>query len=90
MKNTDKNALEILAQHKGIVLSSEWVRGSGRYVSRRPVPTGCVERETWQGDRGLSEPSRKLYNDFVKSHPRAKKVILIVDWEYVEALAQKQ
>lgn len=42
MKNTDKNALEILAKG-GAVASGDWTTGTGNYVSKRAIPAHCVE-----------------------------------------------
>ena len=50
MKKTLKNAIEI-ENAGGVVKSSEWITGSGRHISKRPIPEFCLEIEVADLDK---------------------------------------
>ena len=45
MKKSLQNAIEI-ERAGGVVKSSDWITGSGRHISKRPIPEFCREIET--------------------------------------------
>ncbi len=85
MKATDKNALQIAAKG-GAIASSDWVRGSGNYVSKRPIPANCIEVDYDRLDK-LCERSRIAAQAVIADRPRVRKIIAIANWEAIECLA---
>lgn len=77
MKNTVQNALEI-ENKGGAVLASDWVRGSGNYIAKRPVPQFCREVEK-RDVSTLAGKTRRTAERLMKAHPRAQKLICVVD-----------
>lgn len=77
MKNTLKNALEI-ENKGGAVLASTWVNGSGNYITRRPVPQFCREVEK-RDVSTLPGKTRRTAERLLKNHPRAQKLVCVVD-----------
>ena len=77
MKRTLENAIEIEDQG-GAVPASYWVTGSGRYISRRPVPAYCAE--VLARDIGnLKGKTRKTAEKLLRESPRIQKLIAVVD-----------
>ena len=57
------------------LLSSQWVSGSGRYISRRAIPADAVEVDlSWT--RSKTKAIQNACGLIIKRHPRAQKVIL--------------
>ena len=87
-----KNAVEIWNKG-GVVAVSEWTRGSGNYVSARPVPVGCYKFDldailtrpeygwTFQNPkaRQLSDSVIARLRAFRKARPRVQRIICVVD-----------
>ena len=63
----------------GAVLASEWVRGSGSYVSKRAIPPYCKEMNIDDAVAVLGGKAGKAAKAIKKAHPKARKVIAIVD-----------
>ncbi len=90
MKTTHKNLLEI-AKAGGAVAASDWTRGSGKFVSRRPTPDGAVEVEIPNRKiyptlfefslKKLSPRSRRVVKKLASSRPLVKIVLVISDWK---------
>lgn len=58
------------------LLSSQWVSGSGRYISRRAVPANAVEVDlSWTSSK--TKAIQNACGLIIKRHPRAQKAILL-------------
>jgi len=88
MKGTDRNAVEIY-NCGGAVAAGDWKRGSGNYVSSRPVPQKCVKiTSTYEDIMRLPNPkSREAAAMLLIGRPKVRKLIVVKDWEEVEKLA---
>jgi hypothetical protein len=92
MKLTDKNAVEIFNKG-GAVASSDWMRGSGNFVSARPTPEKCVKIVVGKKDCNFGELSllcgeaRKAVSELLFKRPKIRKVIVVKDWDEVKELA---
>lgn len=82
MKATIKNAKEILDKG-GVIKVSDWTTGSGRYVSKRPIPAFCCEIEKGKLYRLTGEVAQKV-NQFAENNPRVKKFIYVSDKDGLE------
>ena len=74
------DALRIIKDCGGAVLTSHWTYGNGRYITKRPVPPHC-ERVT----RYTSNMPKRILNMF-KTHPRCEAVIAITNMRAVNKL----
>ena len=88
MKGTDRNAVEIY-NCGGAVAAGDWKRGSGNYVSSRPVPQKCVKITSNSDDimRLPNPKSREAAAMLLIGRPKVRKLIVVKDWEEVEKLA---
>jgi len=88
MKSTDKNAVEIY-NCGGAVAVGDWKRGSGNYVSARPVPQKCVKINSTSKDIMAlpNSKSREAAAMLLIGRPKVRKLIVVKDWEEVEKLA---
>jgi hypothetical protein len=77
MRATIKNALMIETQG-GAILASEWTTGRGRFVTKRPIPAYCAELSVGNIDT-LKGRSRRTAKALLRKHPRARKMIAVVD-----------
>ncbi len=75
LTQSQKNAVEIY-NRGGAILASEWTTGSGRYVSKRPIPNGCKEVSVSDAS-ALRGATGKRVRHLLKMHPRARKLIVV-------------
>lgn len=87
MKNTHKNALEILAKG-GAVPSGEWKTGTGNFISKRPIPQGCIEVEASQIENKLFGISRDYAKNLLALRPKTRKMIVVNDHRLLENLKE--
>ena len=87
MKQTDQNALTI-HQAGGAILSSEWTSGTGRFTSRRAVPTGCALIEVFQICK-LKGATKRAALRLLRQHPRAQRMVVLIERRRINALARK-
>jgi hypothetical protein len=85
MKGTHKNALEILSKG-GAVPSGEWKTGTGRFVSKRPIPEGCIEVKVEEIQNRLFGMSRDYAKNLLALRPKTKKLIVVNDHRLLEKL----
>ena len=85
-------ALIELKRRGGAVISSEWTRGRGRYVSRRPVPPYCERVDRYQsalrwtpGGNRVPERIQRVFRD----HPKCEAVIAIINMRSVNKTIQQ-
>ena len=75
LTKSQKNAVEIY-NRGGAILASEWTTGSGRYVSKRPIPAGCIEVSVSDAS-ALRGAIGKRIRGLLKMHPKAQKLIVV-------------
>lgn len=63
----------------GAVLAGAWVRGTGNYVSKRAIPPYCAEMNIHDAILTLRGKAGKSVKAIKKAHPKARKVIVILD-----------
>ena len=75
-----KNLNEFIAKanEDGVLMSSQWTSGTGRFVSKRAIPPFCTEVNA----REAAKSSRRVASYLVQ-HPKCVKVI-VVDWNALE------
>jgi len=88
MKKTIKNAIEI-KNEGGAIMSSEWTTGRGRYINKRPIPAHCAELPIAQALREMRGETLRAVKRIAKAHPRAIKVIALVDRRGLNAAIRK-
>jgi hypothetical protein len=71
-KTQAQKNLETIAA-AGIIKSSDWTTGSGRFVSKRAIPAGAIEIS-----RNRIPENRQDVADFFAANPRVKKIITVV------------
>lgn len=77
LTKSQKNAVEIY-NRGGAILASEWTTGSGRYVSKRPIPAGCIEVSANDASAlRLRGAIGKRVRRLLKIHPKAQKLIVV-------------
>jgi len=87
MRTTDKNAIEI-ADQGGAIASSDWTTGSGRYISKRPIPNLCAE--IYADDvESLVGKSKTAAMKLLKSRPRVQKIIFVSNWRKLNKMIKK-
>ena len=64
---------DLLKSMGGIVLSSQWVNGSGNYITAKAIPPTAKKIQSFE-----AKNYGKSVIDFFASHPRAKSAIAIV------------
>tara|TARA_R100000808_G_C2122499_1_gene133494 strand:- start:14 stop:310 length:297 start_codon:yes stop_codon:yes gene_type:complete len=82
MKNLIKpqaDALLTLLQHGGVVPTSEWTNGSGRYITRRTVPPYASRLTVGEAGAILRGDVRRAFNRLVKARPRIQEVVAITN-----------
>ena len=84
MKNTHKNALEIL-KRGGAVAASQWTTGSGRWIRRRPTPQFCREIRAKDVETLEGEP-RQAVTQLLNRAPRTMKLIVLTDRDGLETV----
>jgi hypothetical protein len=82
---TQRAAMREIMQAGGAVASGDWVRGSGRHVTKRPVPP--LFKEIWAADvaylRGFA---KRTAGRLLRKRPRVKRVIIPADVRAVNRL----
>ena len=78
-----------LLRRGGVVPSSEWTTGRGRYTSRAALPPFCSVLEVWQvthaAHDGVRAPKllrgevRTAFDRLVKARPRVERVVAVTD-----------
>ena len=77
---------ELIAATAGIVPTSEWTNGSGRYTTRKATPPACEDLDIETACRlpGMSGTiARRLH----KARPRVQRVIVVTDRRLANRLA---
>ena len=88
MKITDRNALEIY-NCGGAVAAGDWKTGTGNFVKSRPVPQKCIKIESNKIDLVENDRSRMAAKMLLQRRPKVKKIIVVNDWDEIEALLKK-
>lgn len=82
-----KNALEIL--EKGPIAASKWTSGTGRFISKRPIPPFCLQTKA-----SLVTDAPEMFplkvRRFVKKNPKVKLVIFCNDVRGLKAAYKKK
>lgn len=84
MKATKKQQeaiAEIMAMG-GSIPSGDWIYGSGRYISSRPIPVGFQKIEAAE-IANLKGFARKSAEKLLKSRPRARLLIVPLDTRFI-------
>jgi len=68
-------ALADLKSRGGCVMASDWINGSGRYITAKTIPPFCKRIERYMGGPNL--PAR--INRIFREHPRCHSVVAIID-----------
>ena len=69
----------------GVIKSSDWVRGTGNFIKKRPLPPFCEEFEV--GDiYKLKGHSKKAAEKLLKTNPRVKRFIAVTNVRSVNKL----
>ena len=84
MKLTHKNLIEIHSKG-GAVPSSEWKTGSGNFVSKRPIPDGCIEVEA-KSIETLHGISKDFALNLLALKPKTRKMIVVNDHKLVQKI----
>jgi len=78
-------AMRELMQAGGAVASGDWIRGSGRHVTKRPIPP--YFKEVWAAEvnylRGLA---KRAATRLIRKRPRVKRLIIPADVRAVNKL----
>lgn len=73
------DSLKSLLYRGGVVASSEWTNGSGRYITSAAVPPYASKLSVWEASRTLRGEVRKAFDRLVKARPRIERVVAITD-----------
>ena len=73
------DALLALLQHGGVVPTSEWTNGSGRYTTRRTVPPHASRLTVREARESLRGEVRRAFDRLVKARPRVACVVAVID-----------
>ena len=74
MNKTQRENLFDLYKRGGLVPASEWVNGSGRYITKRAIPPHCERIER----RDARKYPKRIWSIF-ESRPRVQAVVAIVN-----------
>lgn len=90
MKKSEQNTLEIATDQRvtsfaGAIPSSRWITGSGRYVSKRPIPPHCEEMTIGDAKK-IGGKTEKAVKRMLKVYPKCRKCIVVTDWRAVGRL----
>ena len=78
-------AMREIMQAGGAIASGDWIRGSGRHVTKRPVPP--LFREVWATEAGcLRGFAKQAANRLLRKRPRVKRLIVPADVRAVNKL----
>lgn len=88
MKTTHKNALEI-ANQGGAIASGDWTTGTGRFISKRPIPEFCKEITTAEV-KTLKGKSKVAATKLLKARPKIAKLIVVHDWRSLGRVVKKE
>jgi hypothetical protein len=73
------DSLSQLLSHGGVVASSEWTNGRGRYTTRRTVPPYATRLTVREADATLRGEVRRAFLRLTKAHPRITQVVAVTD-----------
>jgi len=68
------NLAEIYAQPNGVIIASEWVTGSGRFITKRAIPPHCKRIE-----RRDAHKYPKRISSIFNALPKVQAVVAIVN-----------
>lgn len=74
MNKTQRENLFDLYKRGGLVPASEWVNGSGRYITKRAIPPHCERIER----RDARKYPKRIWSIF-EERPRIQAVVAIVN-----------
>lgn len=77
-KDQAKNVKEI-EDLGGAVLASNWITGSGNFISKRTIPPFCERMEMDHALTIVRGVGLKTLKKIQKNHPKCKFVVAIVD-----------
>jgi hypothetical protein len=76
-----------LLERGGVVAASDWVTGSKRFVSSRPIPTLCEKFEVKDAKYfPLAKPVSEALESLLAERPNVKKVVAVTDDRKAELL----
>ena len=70
--------LEYVLRHGGVIPSSEWTNGSGRYVTRRALPPFCELIDVWDV-RNLRGEVRRNADRLLRKRPRVQRLVVVTN-----------
>ena len=79
LSQAQKDMLNCILTKGGVVASSDWTNGTGRYVTRRAVPRHCQLLTVTEASRLLKGSVRKAFLRLTKARPRVEKVVACVN-----------
>ena len=84
MKATKKQreAISEIMARGGAIPSGDWIYGTGRYISSRPIPVGFQRIDASEVTR-LKGFARKSAENLLKSRPRVRLIIVPQDTRFV-------
>ena len=82
MKKLRKPQIEALSSilaAGGVLPSSEWTNGSGRFTTRRVVPPHCELLDCWKAVRQLRGEVGNALKRLLKARPQIVRVVAVTD-----------
>jgi|TARA_R110000803_G_scaffold206215_1_gene273348 hypothetical protein len=76
-----KNKLlrELHDNYEGVVASSDWTNGSGRFTTKKAIPENCAEIPIYNVERVLKGEVLKKAKRLIKQRPKIQKLIAIIN-----------
>ena len=71
--------LDSLLRAGGVVPSSEWTNGSGRFITRRTVPPYCRRMSITAASVQLCGEVEQNFKRLIKARPRVEFVVAVTD-----------
>ena len=74
MNKTQRENLFLMYKEGGVIPASDWVNGSGRYITKRAIPPHCERIER----RDARKYPKRIWSIF-ESRPRVQAVVAIIN-----------
>ena len=79
LRKPQAEALATILADGGVVASSDWTNGSGRYTTRRAVPPYCELLEAWQASSRLRGEVGRSFERLRRVRPSVQRVVAVTD-----------
>jgi hypothetical protein len=77
-----KEAISEIMARGGSIPSGDWIYGTGRYISSRPIPVGFQKIEACEIS-SLKGFARKSAENLLKSRPRVRRLIVPANIRFI-------